>query len=64
LRLCRDGAVDKVGAAPWVEVGKAGEIVYLCIYDDPLQREGGVGWGSVRESRIRLAAAAICFGEW
>ena len=34
----RDSAVGEVGAAPWVEVGEAGEIVYLCVYDDPLRR--------------------------
>ena len=35
----RDSTVDKDGAAARVEVGEAGQVVDLCVYDDPLRRE-------------------------
>ena len=44
--FARDGVVDEDGAPAWVEAGEAGEIVDLCVYDDPLRREG---WGWVGE---------------
>lgn len=45
--LARDDAVNEDGAPAWVEVGEAGEVIDLCVHDDPLQREGGFVWGSI-----------------
>jgi len=55
----RDGTVDKDGAAARVEVGEAGQVVDLCVYDDPLRRESSSWLGKrVRHGIGWVAAAA------